>query len=58
MHNEELNDLHPSLNVIRVIKPRRVTLAGLVARMGDRRSAYMVFVGKPEGRRPCGRSKA
>jgi hypothetical protein len=26
-----------------------------VTRMGDRRGAYMVFVGKPEGKRPLGR---
>jgi len=31
--------------------------AGYVARMGERRSVYRVLVGKPEGRRPLGRSK-
>jgi hypothetical protein len=31
--------------------------AGHVARMGDRRGAYRVLVGKPEGRRPLGRSR-
>jgi len=29
--------------------------AGHVARMGDRRSVYRVFGGKPEGKRPLGR---
>jgi hypothetical protein len=28
-----------------------------VARMGERRGAYRVLVGKPEGRRPLGRPR-
>jgi hypothetical protein len=39
-----------------VIKSRRLKLAGHIARMGERRSAYRVLVGKPEGRRQLGRS--
>jgi hypothetical protein len=31
--------------------------AGHVARMGDRRDAYMIMVGKPEGKRPFGITK-
>jgi hypothetical protein len=31
--------------------------AGHVARMGERRGAYRVLVGKPEGRRPLGRPR-
>jgi len=31
--------------------------AGLVARMGCRTGAYRVLVGKPEGKRPLGRSR-
>jgi hypothetical protein len=34
LHNEELNDMYLSPNIIRVIKSRRVTWAGHVARMG------------------------
>ena len=34
LHNEELNDLYCSLNIIGVIKPRRMRLAGHVTRMG------------------------
>jgi hypothetical protein len=33
-HNEELNDLYPSTNIIQVIKKRRMRWAGHVARMG------------------------
>jgi hypothetical protein len=35
LHNEELNDLYSSPNIIRVIKSRRLRLAGHVARMGE-----------------------
>jgi len=31
--------------------------AGRVARLGERRGAYWVFVGKPEGKRPFGRAR-
>ena len=34
IHNEELNNLYSSSNIFRVIKSRRMRLAGLVARMG------------------------
>jgi hypothetical protein len=33
LHNEELNDQHSSPNIIRIIKSRRMILAGNVARM-------------------------
>jgi hypothetical protein len=36
LHNEELNDLYSSHNIVRVIKSRRMRQAGLVARMGRR----------------------
>ena len=55
LHNEELYDLYFSPNIIRVIKSRRMRWAGHVARMGDRRSWYMVLVGRPKGRIPLGR---
>ena len=56
LHNEELNDLYSSLNIVRVIKWRRLRWAGHVARMGEER-VYRVLVGKPEGRRPLGRPR-
>ena len=37
LHNEELNDLYSSPNIVRVIKSRRMTWAGHVARMGEER---------------------
>ena len=57
LHNEELNDLYSSPNIVRVIKPRRTRRAGHVARMGERRSVYRFLVGKPEGKRPLGRPR-
>jgi len=47
--------LYASPNVIRVIKSRRMRLAGRVARMRYIRNAYKISVGKPEGKRPFGR---
>jgi hypothetical protein len=44
-------------DIIGVIKSRRLRWAGHVARMGERRGAYWALMGKPEGRRPLGRSK-
>ena len=35
LHNEELNDLYSSPNIVRVIKSRRMRWAGHVARMGE-----------------------
>ena len=57
LHNEELNDLYSSPNIVRVIKSRRMRWAGHVARMGEKREVYRVLVGKPEGKRPLGRPR-
>ena len=57
LHNEELNDLYCSPNIIRVIKSRRMRWAEHVARIGERRGVHRVLVGKPEGKRPLGRPR-
>jgi len=57
LHNDELNDLHSSPNIVRVIKSRRMRWAGHVARMGEERWVYRILVGKPDGRRPLGRPR-
>jgi hypothetical protein len=57
LHNEELNGLYSSPNIIRVIKSRRMRFAGHVGRIGERRGAFRVLVGKPAGKRPLGRPR-
>jgi hypothetical protein len=54
---EELHDLYSSPSIIRIIKSRRMRWAGHVARMGEKRNAYRLLVGKPEGKRPLGRPR-
>ena len=57
LHNEELNDLYCSPNIVRVIKSRRMRWVGHVACMVERRGLYRVLVGKPEGKRLLGRPR-
>jgi len=57
LHNEELNDLYCSPNIVRLIKSRRMGWAGHVARIGERRVVYRVLGGKPMGKRPLGRPR-
>jgi len=56
-HNEELNDLYSSPNIVRVIKSRRMRWTGHVARIGEERGVYRVLVGELEGRIPLGRPR-
>ena len=55
LHNEELNDMYCSRNIVRVIKSKRIRWTGHVARMGERRGIYWVLVGKREGKRTLGK---
>jgi hypothetical protein len=57
LHVEELRDLYSSPSIIRIIKSRRIRWAGHVVRMGEKRKAYRLLVGKPEGKRPLGRPR-
>jgi hypothetical protein len=56
-HNEELHNLYSSPNIIRQFKSRRMRWAGHVARMVKERKGFKVLLGKPEGKRPLGRSR-
>jgi hypothetical protein len=49
LRNEELRDLYSSSSIIRIMKSRRTRWAQHVERMGDKRNAYGLLVGKPEG---------
>jgi hypothetical protein len=57
LDNEELNGLYSKVNILRVIKSRRLRWAGHVARMREERGVYRFLVGKPEGKRPLGRPR-
>jgi hypothetical protein len=51
LQNEELHNLYSSPDIIRQIKSRRMRWAGHVARMGEGRKLYKVFVEKLEGKK-------
>ena len=57
LHNDGLNDLYCSPNIVRVIKLRRMRWAGYVARMGWERFVYRVLMEKRVGKRPLGRPR-
>jgi hypothetical protein len=57
LHNEELHSFYFSPSIIRMVKSRRMRSAGHVARMGDKRNACRILVGKPEGKKPLGRRR-
>jgi hypothetical protein len=57
LHNEELHNLYSSPSIIRIMKSMRMRWVGHVARMGEKRNVYRLFVGKPEGKRPLGRPR-
>jgi hypothetical protein len=52
LHNEELRDLYSSPSIIGIIKSRRMRWAGHVDGVEEKRNAYSLLVGKPEGKRP------
>ena len=57
LHKEELRDLYPLPNILRVVKSRRMRRAGHVASMGEGIGVHRVLVGKPEEKRPLGRPR-
>jgi hypothetical protein len=57
LHSGELHNFYSPPDIITQIKSGRMRWAGHVARMGEGRNMYRVFVGKPEGKRPLGRPR-
>jgi hypothetical protein len=57
LHNDELHNLYSSLNIVRVIKSRRMRWVGHVAQMGKGRGIYSVLVGRPDSKRSLGRPR-
>jgi hypothetical protein len=50
LHNEDHHNLYSSPSIIRMIKSRRMRWAGHAARMGEKRNAHRILVGKPDGK--------
>jgi hypothetical protein len=57
LHNEELHNLYSSPSIIKMIKSRRMRWAGHVARIGAKRNACRVLLGKPERKMPLRKQK-
>jgi hypothetical protein len=57
LHNDELHGLYSLLNIVKVIKSRRMRWAGHVACMGEGRGVYRVLIRRSEGKRPLGRPR-
>jgi hypothetical protein len=57
LHNEELHNLYSFPNIIRMIKSMWMRWAGRVTQMVEKRNAYRIFVGKPDGMRPLGKQR-
>jgi hypothetical protein len=55
--NEEFHNLYSLPSTIRMIKLWGMRWVGHVVRMGERRDAYRILVGKPKGKRPLGRPR-
>jgi hypothetical protein len=57
LHYEVIHNLYSSPIIIRMIKSSRMRWAGHVARIGEKRKAYRILIGKPEGKRSLGRRR-
>jgi hypothetical protein len=57
LYNDKPCYLYYSPSIIRIIKSRRMNWAGHVARMGEKRNAYRLLDGKPEGKTPLERPR-
>ena len=56
LHNEQLDSLYRSSNIVRMIKSRRLRLAGHLVGM-EEGSALNILTYKPTGKRPLGRPR-
>jgi hypothetical protein len=50
LHNEELHNVYSWPNIIRMIKSRGMRRTGHGTRIGEKKNAYRILVGKPEGK--------
>jgi hypothetical protein len=52
LHNEELHCLYSAPSIITIIKSKRMRWCRTYNTHGEKRNAYRIFLGKPEGKRP------
>jgi hypothetical protein len=57
IHNEELNYLYSSPNIVRVIQIEKNEMGEACSTYGERRGLYRVLVGNPEGKISLGRPR-
>jgi hypothetical protein len=57
LHSEELHNLYSLPSIIRMIKSMRMRWAGHIARIGEKRNACRILVGKPEEKSSLGRPR-
>jgi hypothetical protein len=57
LHNEELHNLYSSPSILRMSKSRRMRRARHVERTREKRNAYRILEGKPEGQRGTRKTK-
>jgi hypothetical protein len=55
--HEYLHNLYSSPNIIGMTKSRKMRWTGHVARRAEKRNAYRILLGKPEGKKPLGRPR-
>jgi hypothetical protein len=58
LRNKEPRNLYSSQSITRMITSRRMIWAGHIARMGEKRNAHRILVGKPKGKDTTGKTKA
>jgi hypothetical protein len=57
LYNDKLHNFYSSPSIIRIFTSRRMRWAGNLARMGTKRIAYRILVGKTKGKKPLGRPR-
>jgi hypothetical protein len=57
LHEDELRDFYSARGITRIVKLRRMKLAGYVARMVEKKNAHALMVSTPELLGPLGRPR-
>jgi hypothetical protein len=57
LRSDELHNFYSSSDIIRMMKSRRMTWAGHVEYVREKRNPYRILVGKPEEKKSLGRPR-